>query len=207
MRAGSVLKLAANSGSFWLCSSTQPPHCDSVIAFWGGHFLLICTCSSCLLLSFLSLQFSLEPFVSISLQIEKANKLQINIFLIFGYFSLFQYHLVTKWQTTFYLLHLVGLDFSAQSSWPKENQDVCAGWSGSDDSDTGTPRSVHENAQVSLCTFRGLLLPQKYSPEGVVQGWVQSRPSPYYWTALHWVLISSAVLFPASGNKSLWFSF
>ena len=87
MRAVSVLKLAANCGSYWLCSSTQPPHCDSVIAF-GGHFLLICTCSSCLLLSFLSLQFSLEPFVSISLQIEEANKLQINIFLIFGYFSL-----------------------------------------------------------------------------------------------------------------------
>ena len=56
-----------------------------------------------------------------------------------------------------YTWNYVGLDFSAQSSWPKENQDVCAGWSGCHDSDTGTPRSVHQNTQVGLCAFWGRL--------------------------------------------------
>ena len=73
-----------------------------------------------------------------------------------------------------YTWNYVGLDFSAQSSWPKENQDVCAGWSGCHDSDTGTPRPVHQDTQVILCTFRGRLWLQKYSPEGVVQGWCLS---------------------------------
>ena len=136
------------------------------------HLFILCTRVALIT----AVQFSIF-FFTISLQIEEAYKLHIILFQIFWDFSLF---FSTTWPQSdrphfiCYTWNYVGLDYAAQSSWPKENQDVCPGWSRCHDSVTGTPRHVHQDTQVSLCTFRGRLWLQKYSPEGVVQGWCLS---------------------------------